>query len=245
MSSRGGHPSCRLHWATPHPTRAGALAQIDALETIIAHPGFRFNAAKRQCGQRVDHLGLLVDTVDMSLGFARSNSAVTRDTLIMYLRTLTEGQNISHALARRMAGKLGWHAQALQAGRLTSARGGSTSPSASTSGNRSAPSSSVPVWWIGVFNTWAVSERTPQHFPILSGAVFQADPSRLQIIVSDAAGNDGMGYYFGAVRRPGVPSRTVGRSLQFWLVPRQRALRPGPLPPTHPNIQLPLAVDNR
>ena len=87
-------------WATPHPTRRGALAQIDALETIIARPGFQFNAAKRQCSQRVVHLGLIVDTVDMSLGFDRSNSAVTRDTLIVYLRTLTEGQNISHALAR-------------------------------------------------------------------------------------------------------------------------------------------------
>ena len=53
----------------------------------------------------------------MSLRFDRSNSAVTRDTVIGYLRTLTEGQNISHALARHMAGKLGWHAQALQAGR--------------------------------------------------------------------------------------------------------------------------------
>ena len=106
-----------LLWVlTPHPTREGALAQIDALEMIIARPGFRFNAAKRQCGQRVVHLGLLVDTVDMSLGFDRSNSAVTRDTLIGYLRTLTEGQNISHALARRMAGKLGLHAQVLQLG---------------------------------------------------------------------------------------------------------------------------------
>ena len=104
-------------WATPHPTRTGALAQIDALETIIARPGFRFNAAKRQCSQCVVHLGLLIDTVDMSLGFDRSNSAVARDTLIVYLRTLTEGQNVSHALARRMAGNLGWHAQALQAGR--------------------------------------------------------------------------------------------------------------------------------
>ena len=67
------------------------------LEAIIARPGFRFNAAKRQCSQRVVHLGLLLDTVDVSMGFDRSNSAVTRDTLTVYLRTLTEGHNISHA----------------------------------------------------------------------------------------------------------------------------------------------------
>ena len=91
------------------------LALAPSLKST-ASTGFRFNVAKRQCSQRVIHLGLLLDTVDMSLGFDRSNSAVARDTLIVYLRTLTEGQNISHALARRMAGKLGWHAQALQAG---------------------------------------------------------------------------------------------------------------------------------
>ena len=65
-------------WATPHPTRTGALAQIDALETIITRPGFRFNAAKRKCSQRVVHLRLLIDTVDMPLGFDRSNSSVTK-----------------------------------------------------------------------------------------------------------------------------------------------------------------------
>ena len=187
-------------WATPHPTCEGTLAQIDALETIITRPGFRFNAAKRQCGQRVIHLGLLVDTVDMSLGFDRSNSAVTRDTLIVYLRTMTEGQNISHALARRMAGKLGWHTQALQVGR-THIRAWWLYVSFGL--NLWHPVRTVlisdTVWWIGVFNTWAVSERPPQRFPILSGAVFHADPSRLQILVSDAAGDDGMGYYFGAL----------------------------------------------
>ena len=186
-------------WATPHPTRTGALAQIDALEAIIARPGFRFNAAKRQCSQRVVHLGLLLDTVDMSLEFDRSKSAVTRDTLTVYLRNLTEGQNISHALARRMAGKLGWRAQAHQAGR-THIRAWWLYVSFGK--NLWHPVCTVlisdTVWWIGIFNTLAISECPPQPFPLLSGAVFQADPSRLQTLVSDAAGDDDMGYYFGA-----------------------------------------------
>ena len=135
----------------------------------------------------------------MSLGFHRSNSAVTRDTLIVYLRTLTDGQNISHALARRMAGKLGWHAQVLEAGH-THIRAWWLYVSFGL--NLWHPVCTVlisnTVWWIGVFNTWAVSERPPQRFPILSGAVFQADPSRLQILVSDAAGDDGMGIFRGA-----------------------------------------------
>ena len=118
----------------------------------------------------------------------------------MYLRTLTEGQSILHALARRMAGKLGWHAQALQAGR-THIRAWWLY--VSFGNNLWHPVRTVlisgTVWWIGVFNTWAISERPPQRFPLLSGAVFQANPSRLQILVSDSAGDDGMGYYFGAL----------------------------------------------
>ena len=85
---------------------------------------------------------------------------------------------------------------------LISAPGGSTSPSAITSGTPFVPSSSAThhqrhslVDRLGIFNTWTIFDRPP----LLSGAVFQADPSRLQILVSDAAGDDGMGYYFGAL----------------------------------------------
>ena len=189
----GRHPSGSLHGRL-----GNAAPDSHGCPRADRRPGFRFNAAKRRCSQRVVHLGLLVDTVDMSLGFDRSNSAVTRDTLIVYLRTLTEGQNISYALARRMADKLGWHAQVLQAGR-THIRTWWLYVSFGL--NLLHPVRTVlisdTVWWIGVFNTWADSERPPQRFPILSGAVFQADPSRLQVLVSDAAGDDSMGYYSG------------------------------------------------
>ena len=46
---------------------------------------------------------------------------------------------------------------------------------------------------------WTISKWPLQRFSLLSGALFQADPSRLQIFVSDAVGDDGMGYYFGAL----------------------------------------------
>ena len=72
------------------------------------------------------------------------------------------------------------------------------------------------LWWIGIFNTWAISERPPQRFPILSGAVFQADPSRLQILISDAAGDDGMEYYFcSQLRRTRVPHSALGQPLSL------------------------------
>ena len=100
-----------------------------------------------------------------------------------------------------MVGKLGWHAQALQAVRThIRARGGSRSHSAITSGTLSAPSSSVTHSGGSASSTRGQSPSGPhQRFLLLFGAVFQADPSRLQILVSDATGDDGVGCFFDAL----------------------------------------------
>lgn len=62
----------------------------------------------------------------------------------------------------------------------------------------------LAVFWLYTFLYWIISFGSLQHlgdlrtapsacFPLLCGAGLQADPSRLQILVSDAAGDDGMG----------------------------------------------------
>ena len=53
------------------------------------------------------------------------------------------------------------------------------------------------LWWIAVLANWKNSENDPQQFPLLSAHSFWTDPSRTSVIVSDASGPDGFGYYHG------------------------------------------------
>ena len=53
-------------------------------------------------------------------------------------------------------------------------------------------------WWIGVISKWANNELSGWEFPIMSASELLDDPNRMQVVGSDAAGDDGIGFYYGA-----------------------------------------------
>ena len=105
-------------WATGGATREEALSRLRAIKDLLEPCGFLFNAAKDALGQRLEFLGVLFDTVAMTLSFAPEKAAVLLASLRAHHSTLSAGSNLPHAEARSIAGKLGWYAQVLQAGRL-------------------------------------------------------------------------------------------------------------------------------
>jgi hypothetical protein len=54
-------------------------------------------------------------------------------------------------------------------------------------------------WWISILGKWSDSEFTQLEYPILSAAELMEDPNKLQFVQSDAAGDDGFGYFWGGV----------------------------------------------
>ena len=185
-------------WATVGADQAEALAHRRAIKDLLSPCGISFSDAKDADGQRVEYLGVLFDTVAMTMSFVEEKASVLRATLVAHYATISSGSNLPHAETRSTAGKLGWYAQCLQAGRLHT---------------RSwwlyvvfgykllAPTRARllkdTLWWIAVLAAWEDSENVPHQFPLLSAHSFWTDPARASVIVSDASGPDGFGYYHG------------------------------------------------
>ena len=185
-------------WATVGADQAEAIAHRRAIKDLLSPCGLSFSDAKDADGQRVEYLGVLFDTVAMTLSFVEEKASVLRATLVSHHATISSGSNLPHAETRSTAGKLGWYAQCLQAGRLhtrswwlyvvfgykllvpTRAR-----------------LLKDTLWWISVLAAWESSENVPHQFPLLSAHSFWTDPARASVIVSDASGPDGFGYYHG------------------------------------------------
>ena len=185
-------------WATTGATEAAAIAHMRTITDLLEPCGILFNTSKFTTGQRVVYLGVLFDTVAMSLSFEPSKASVLLDILRTHHATIARGSNLPHAEIRSIAGKLSWFAQVLQQGRLHTRSWWLYV----VFGYRLLPATRARLlldtaWWLGILVQWAAEVNASQQFPLLSVHTFWADPSRAWIIVSDASGTDGLGYYYG------------------------------------------------
>ena len=80
---------------------------------LLEPRGILFNPSKFTVGQRVVYLGILFDTITMSLSFS-----ILLDIPRAHHATISRGSNLPRAEIRSIAGELSWFAQVLQKGRL-------------------------------------------------------------------------------------------------------------------------------
>ena len=105
-------------WATAVASHAAAVANMRAIKDLLEPSGILFNPSKDAVGQRVVYLGVLFDTIAMSLSFEAIKASVLLDILPAHHAYIPRGSNLPHAEIRSIAGKLSWFAQVLQSGRL-------------------------------------------------------------------------------------------------------------------------------
>ena len=184
-------------WATGGATREEALDRLRAIKDLLEPCGFLFNATKDGLGQRLEFLGVLFGTIAMTLSFAPEKATILLAVLRAHHSTLSAGSNLPHAEARTIADKLAWYAQVLQAGRLH------TRLYIVFGSRLSSPLRARllfdTAWWIDVLLQWSEARNAPQQFPLLATHTFRTDPHRIHVVVSDASGPDGFGYFFGPI----------------------------------------------
>ena len=105
-------------WATVGADQSEALANSSAIKDLLTPCGLLFNDAKDADDQRLIYLGVLFDTVAMTMSFEPEKAAALRTVLVAHHARISSGSNLPHAEIRSIAGKLGWYAQVLQSGRL-------------------------------------------------------------------------------------------------------------------------------
>ena len=163
-------------WATAGASHAAAVANMRTIKDLLEPCGILFNPSKDSVGQRV---GVLFDTIAMSLYFEATQASDLLDILRAHHATISRGSNLPHAEIRSIAGRLSWFAQVLQSGRLHTRSWWLYV----VFGYRLLPPARVRLlldtaWWISVLVQWAAEVNAPQQFPLLSVHTFWADPSR-------------------------------------------------------------------
>ena len=105
-------------WATAGASHAAAVANMRTIKDLLEPCGILFNPSKDAVGKRVVYLGVLSDTIAMSLSFEATKASVHLDILRAHHATISRGSNLPHPEVCSIAGKLSWFAQVLQSGRL-------------------------------------------------------------------------------------------------------------------------------
>jgi hypothetical protein len=196
---------CDDFFATSDPSAATyALALASAqyrlarMLSVFASVGLAVAADKTAIGQRLLVLGLMVDSVSMTVSCDPVSALAYAAELRLHIATLAGGRRLTSAVLARMGGKLTSYCQAAPAGllriRLVYAH---LVAESSFSAAGMAGLIKDLEWWLVRLDDWAISKQRPDATPLLSPAALCADPAAVEVLVSDASGPDGYGGYAG------------------------------------------------
>jgi hypothetical protein len=167
---------------------------------VFAAVGLAVAADKTAIGQRMLVLGLLVDSVSMTVACDPISARAYAAELRLHIASLAGGRRLTPAVLARMGGKLTSYCQAAPAGllriRLVYAHLVAAS-SFSTAGM--ADLVRDLEWWLIRLDDWAIGKQRPDATPLLSPTALCADPAAITVLVSDASGPDGYGGYAGSL----------------------------------------------
>ena len=187
-------------WLVAEPTEVQARKSMSGIVSMLVDIGLAMAEHKFDFGQQLTFLGVKLDTVTMRMSFDSLQCQVMVVLLTGHLDSLERCQRIPYTEAVHVCGKLNWLAEVLQAGRVHTSSWWKYLPFAEKN---------LPVdlrrliihdtkWWIGVISKWVDNDLSGWEFPIMSASELLDDPNRMQVVGSDAAGDDGIGFYHGS-----------------------------------------------
>lgn len=159
-----------------------------------------FATAKTRVDQRVQYLGVIIDTQTMSMSFDAGQAEATSRRLEAVLALVKNRRAVPESELASLLGKLGWWCEVMQAGRahtrslfLLQVHG-----SALFEAQFSRVESDL-VWWLTRVDPWRRDQLSGREYPILSCDALRSDPEACYVIQSDASGTDGAGFFHGAL----------------------------------------------
>jgi hypothetical protein len=185
-------------WLVTGEDEAAAKENIGTVTRVIEGAGLKMSKEKEEVGQRIVYVGVMIDTINMTLSFEATSAKGMELQLKQYLLTLEKGKDLDPATIRHVAGKLGWYCEVLQSGRVHVRSWWAYQKF----GKHLHFTSRVKLiqdttWWIGVLNRWASDNLNGLEYPILSASELLDQPDKMYLVQSDASGTDGFGYFEG------------------------------------------------
>jgi hypothetical protein len=179
------------------------LNKLEVVHHFFADIGLVINTAKDESGQVLTFLGVLLDSVNMTMRFDPVQSKAMRLELTVSLRRLSGGLHLDHTTVRHICGKLNWYSEVLQSGRIHLRSWWMYERHLShllpTTFNRLLIDTQ---WWIDILLSWESEHSSGIEYPIVSASELMANPESIMIVQSDASGTDGFGYYYSYYRSP-------------------------------------------
>jgi len=154
------------------------------------------NADKFKYGQQIVFLGILIESVSMTVRFDPISAKSFRIELEVYLNILLADKHLDIQDIRPICGKLNWFAELVQSGRMHI-----TSCWNYLRHYKSSYPASMNLlrmdlqWWIALLSSWERDSSTTLVYRILSAESLARDPQSVYVVQSDASGTDGYGYF--------------------------------------------------
>jgi hypothetical protein len=202
--SRGVHPVHMMDdWFVSERTEAEARAAMAVITALFLEAGIHMAPHKFEFGQRLVFLGIMFDSIRMSMSFDAVQCQDFARTLRSAEVAVAQGHSLTVTEVSSIAGKVNWYSQLMQVGRLHDSaiweylteikRGHAIGP---------VLRQKVLVdfaWWCQQLDTWGEGNLAGNEFPILSASELLSRPDAIEIIQSDASGPDGCGYRFSSL----------------------------------------------
>lgn len=188
-------------WFLCETSLSQAQASMTALCAMFESCGFGMSVDKFQYGQQIVFIGVLIDTVTMTIRFDSTQARGMRLQLLAYMDRIRAGHHLDHTTTRHVCGKLNWYSEIVQSGRLH------IRPWWEYERHSSAVYAGTMVqlvldtqWWVDLLQTWEDNRSGTVEYKILSAEELQNNPQSMYFLQSDASGTDGFGYYSGFLR---------------------------------------------
>jgi hypothetical protein len=189
--------------ASPALAEASARWRLGRILAVFASVGLAVAEDKTEIGQRMLVLGLVIDSVSMTLSFDPVAARAYAIELREHRATLARDRHLSPEALARMGGKLVSYCAALPSGllRVRLIYAHLSAGFAFSSSGRADLILDID-WWLVRLDSWAHEITRPDALPILSPAALLAQPGAIHTFFSDASGPDGRGGYGGPLGCP-------------------------------------------
>jgi len=172
------------------------------IQGIIEPTGLVMAPEKFEFGQQLVFLGLLIDTVSMTVSIEADQATGFLQQLDTYIESLTADGFLDLSVSRHLAGKLGWYCEVLQSGRMHINYIWELVERTERHGRAGVTEEVVRGvlsdldWWRSILAEWSSTGKSGRETRIFTAEELRRDPDRVQIVQSDASGTDGFGYVF-------------------------------------------------
>lgn len=191
-------------WITIGVSAEQAFEYMERITKFFEDIGLSMATDKFKYGQQLVYLGVLIDTINMTVRFDAIQSKGMRIQLTAYLEDIITGTHLDHTTIRHVCGKLNWYSELVQSGRVhlrswwqyeRYGRHLTKKPLLNLIEDTR--------WWISLLHTWeSNTDSKLATYPIFSAKSLQDNPNLVYCIQSDASGPDGLGYFHSTLSDP-------------------------------------------